>query len=324
MNSDNSVNALHLFPRDKQSGLSSAAMMRHVCYALIPGIILQTFYVGLSVPTQIVLAIMAAVICETIVAVLRRRRLTALDVCTGLLTAMLLAVSVPATSPWWLIVTAVSFGLVLGKHIFGGVGMNIFNPALVGFCAVYLSFPAEISHWPQSYINVSDGFVMIFQSTGDKPLDNLTGATLLASLKANGLTSIHSNTHWFINAAWLIGGIYLWLRKIADWRLSIYFVIGFIALTVVFNAFRGSEISTVQHIGLGALIFTTCFIITDPTTAATSPFGRLIYALLAALLAVIIRQYSNMPDSMAFAVLLANMAAPMIDNYTRPQYVKST
>ncbi len=185
--------------------------------------------------------------------------------------------------------------------------MNIFNPAIVGFCAVYLSFSAEMSLYPSGYLSISDSFTFIFNT----PLanDGLTGATELSSLKANGT-----------NLGWLIGGLYLWLRDIADWRLSLAFFGVFTVLTAIFTSFSPLSLSITQHLGLGSLIFTACFIITDPTSAATGRLGRVVYASLAAVFAVIIRHYSNMPDSMAFAVLLANLCAPMIDTYTRPQY----
>lgn len=315
----NPITQLHRFPRDKHIALSSDAMMRHVIYALIPGIILLTVFFGVGVLIQLGLAALTALICEWAVALLRRRRLTAVDWSSGLVTAVLLAVSVPATTPWWLIVTAVAFGLLLGKHVYGGMGMNIFNPAIVGFCAVYLSFSATMSLYPLTHVGIADSLALIFSQTS---FDSLTGATELAGLKANGSFDNPTLSHWWINAAWLLGGVYLWLRNIADWRLSLTFFTVFVGLTAVFGGLTNTPISTLQHVDLGALVFTACFIITDPTTAATGRFGRLIYAALAAVLAVIIRQYSNMPDSMAFAVLLANLAAPMIDSYTRPQYVR--
>lgn len=314
-----SIAKLQRFPRDKQMALSSAAMMRHVLYALIPGLLLQTVFFGWGVLLQLFTAMLTALICEFAVALLRRRTLTALDCSSGLVTAALLAASVPAVAPWWLVVVAVAFGLLFGKHVYGGMGFNVFNPAIVGFCVVYLSFPLQMSLYPSAPIGLADSLALVFSST---PLDAFAGATELAGLKANGVFDNPTFTHWWLNAAWLLGGIYLWLRQIADWRLSLVFFVVFVGLIGIFDLANDSPINTLQHVGLGALVFTTCFIITDPTTAATGRLGRLIYATLAAVIAVLIRQYSNMPDSMAFAILLANLAAPMIDNYTRPQYIR--
>ncbi len=313
------IKEIHRFPRDKQIALSSDAIMRQVIYAVIPGAILEMVFFGIGVVVQLCLAMLTALCCEWLVARVRKRTISILDLSSGLVTAVLLAVSVPATSPYWLIITAVAFGLLLGKHVYGGMGFNIFNPAIVGFCAVYLSFSAQMNLYPYAYVDVSDTFTLIFSGIN---IDSLTGATQLAGLKANGFFDHPTFYHWWLNLAWLLGGIYLWVKKVADWRLSLVFFFSFIGLTFIFAIFTDTPISTVQHIGLGALIFTACFIVTDPTTAATGRLGRVIYALLAGFLAVIIRQYSNMPDSMAFAVLLANLSAPMIDSYTKPQYVK--
>ncbi len=319
MKTNKIMTALHRFPRDRQiGGLSSDAMMRHVIYATVPGIVILTVILGIGVWIQLGLALVTAFCCEGLNALLRHKPLTRLDIYSGFVTAVLLAISVPATAPWWLIVTGTAFGLLLGKHVFGGMGMNIFNPAIVGFCAVYLSFSAEMSLYPSGYLSISDSFTFIFNT----PLanDGLTGATELSSLKANGTFEAASQNYWLINLGWLIGGLYLWLRDIADWRLSLTFFGVFTILTAIFTSFSPLSLSVTQHLGLGSLIFTACFIITDPTSAATGRLGRIIYASLAAIFAVIIRHYSNMPDSMAFAVLLANLCAPMIDTYTRPQY----
>ncbi len=316
------IKEIHRFPRDKQIALTSDAIMRQVIYAVIPGAILATIFFGIGVVVQLSLAMLTALCCEWLVALLRKRKVSSLDLSSGLVTAVLLAVSVPATAPYWLIITAVAFGLLLGKHVYGGMGFNIFNPAIVGFCAVYLSFSAQMSLYPYAYVSVSDSFSLIFSSLSVDSLDSLTGATQLAGLKANGFFESPTSYHWWLNIAWLIGGIYLWVKQVADWRLSVVFLFVFVVITAVFGIFTDTPITTIQHIGLGALIFTACFIVTDPTTAATSNLGRIIYAALAGFLAVIIRQYSNMPDSMAFAILLANLSAPMIDSYTKPQYVK--
>ncbi|MGY0398500.1 MAG: RnfABCDGE type electron transport complex subunit D [Ostreibacterium sp.] len=318
MGSHNLLRMLNHYPKNRPFSLAADAMMRHVCYATLPAIILLTIFYGIGVLVQLILALLTATVCEWSVSKLRNRYLTPLDLSSGLVTATLLAVSIPNLAPWWLVIAGTAFGLLCSKQVFGGVGMNIFNPAVVGFCVISLFFPAEMNAYALNFISLSDTFSQIFS----EGIDGLTGATGLASLKANGYFEYRNNYHWWINGAWLLGGLYLWYRKFADWRLSAVFFSIFIFGVVSFSLLNDHPISFAQQIGLGALVFTGCFIITDPVTAATGRFGRIIYATLAAILAVIIRQYSHMPDSMAFSILLANLAVPMIDNYTRPQYVK--
>lgn len=310
---------IQYFPKEKFAPLSADAIMRQVCYALLPGILLQTFYFGTGVMIQALLAITTATISELLYALMRRRLINRLDISAAFVTALLLAVSLPAIAPWWLVVTGTLLGLTLGKQVFGGMGMNIFNPAIVGFCIVYLSFPAEMSRWPQYYIDYQDSWALIFSQAS---IDALVGATQLAAIKANSDTQFMGNTHWWLNLAWLAGGLYLWLRRVADWRLSLTFILVFSILTSFFSPLALTAVTVTEHLGLGALFFTACFIVTDPTTAATSTKGRLVYAALTASLAVIIRQYSNMPDSMAFAILLGNLCVPMLDHYTKPEYHK--
>ncbi len=316
------TNPIHYLPRDKQIAPNAAEIMRHVAYALIPGALLASFFYGAGVIIQIVLASLTALVCEWLVAKCRVRKLTALDISSGWVTAFLLALSIPPTAPYIVIVSGVAFAILIGKHVYGGVGMNIFNPAMVGFCAVYLSFSADIGLYPMEMVSLSNSWSLIFSS--DSALDSLTGATALASLKANGQgqAATLGNMHLWLNVAWLVGGVYLWVRNFADWRLSVTFLAVFALGTLLFAPWTDLDVSFSQHIGLGALVFTACFIVTDPTTAATGRKGRVIYAALCGALAVIIRQLSHMPDSMAFSILLANTCAPLIDSYTRPEYYR--
>lgn len=314
------MNHSYIFPLDKQIGLSADAIMRHVIYAALPAVVCITLFFGVGVLIQWGLAALTACCCEGINAYLRRRTLTALEINSGLLSALLLAVAVPVIAPWWVIVTGTAFALLVGKHAFGGVGMNIFNPAVVGFCAVYLSFPAAMSLYPVDYVTLQPTIAAIFPNA-TLSVDVTSGATALSAWKANNTFHGIPAVYGWINAAWLVGGIYLWWKNIADWRLSVVFFTTFFIGSLLFWA--GDEaLNPLAHTGLGALIFTACFIITDPTSAATGRCGRIYYAALAGILAILIRQYSNMADSMAFAILLANCCAPMIDNYTRPQYYR--
>ncbi len=307
----------HRFPRDKQIAPNSADIMRHILYALTLGVALQAVFFGIGVLIQLALGAITALICEYGVGSLRRRQVTTLDLSSGCVTAALLALSIPATAPWTLVVCGVAVGILLGKHVYGGIGMNIFNPAMVGFCTIYLSFAAQISLYPTALIGISDTLALIFDHA---TLDGITGATALASMKANAISLPVPTSAIVLNVAWLLGGVYLCWRNMADWRLIVTFIGAFSAFSLAILPFSHFASTFGQQLGLGAVIFTACFIITDPTTAATSRKGRIIYALLAAFLAVIIRQFSQMPDSMAFSILLANACAPLIDTYTRPQY----
>ncbi|MPV85833.1 RnfABCDGE type electron transport complex subunit D [Ostreibacterium oceani] len=369
------------FPRVKQNRLSATQMMQHVLIALLPGIMLQWYLLGFCVIIQLLLALCTATVCEWSMAKCRARPLNALEWQTGLLSAVLLALALPAIAPWYVVVVGVCFAIVIGKHVFGGVGMNIFNPAMLGFCVVALSFPQAIALWPLSGtltgtltgtnpldfnamistasaypLSISDSLRHIF-TTSNAP-DTIAGATVLGAYKADSLMLTHATntgihipaTHAIaMAAAWLIGGIYLWYRQIADWRLSITLMVVFVGLlwllwllstgtsidTSVVNSIGNSigsptdnstqtRLSLSTHFFHGSLIFTACFIITDPTTAATSRQGRFIYAIIVATVAVLIRNYSNLPDGFAFAILFGNLCVPLIDEYTKPIYAKQS
>ncbi|PIE36832.1 MAG: hypothetical protein CSA53_07655, partial [Gammaproteobacteria bacterium] len=304
--------------------MSAAAIMYRVMLATLPGVLLLLFFWGIGIGIQLLLAALTALVCEALNAKLRQRSLTALDVASGLLSALLLAIALPATAPWWVVVSGTGFGLLIGKHIFGGVGMNIFNPAMVGFCAVYFSFPAAMSSYPGDYVPVAEVLAAIFPGAFKATVspDALAAATTLTQFKIDGQWAGISSKTWLINLAWLAGGAYLWHKHVADWRLSAGFLGGFFAAALLFWLSGYASLNPLQHAGAGALLFTACFIVTDPTTAATGRLGRWLFALLAGVLALLIRQFSHMADSMAFAILLANTCAPLIDSYTRPQYFR--
>ncbi len=308
------------FPLEKQNADSSSSIMLTVLLAMIPGILASFILFGFGVLFQLIIALSAAFICELSIQKIRKRSVRKLGMLTSFLSAALLAVSIPATAPWWLIFVGVCFAIIVGKHIFGGVGNNIFNPMVVGFCILYTSFAYQMSLYPNSYIGLSDTFNFIFPTSN--LVDANTGATLLGQIKANGLDIVGFNLfdrHIIFNLSWLIGGIYLLLKRVADWVLTVTFLLTFIILNIVFSIFI-SDISALQHLVLGSTILTAFFIITDPTTAPSSNKGRIVYAVLIGLFAVIIRQFSKMPDSLAFAILLGNMCMPLIDEYTKPKY----
>ena len=300
-------------------------IMRQVSYALALGIGAQVYFFGLSVLIQILLACITGLIVEAIFLRLRSLEIKpAIIDGSVVLTAVLLAISIPSTAPWWIIVLGVSFAVVFGKQIFGGLGNNPFNPAMLGYAFLLISYPVQMTQWPADYLSMGQAADVIF---GLSNIDGLTGATTLDYVKTQLTMGIsiqelefNSISQLWINIGFLIGGIYLLLRRIIFWQIPVSLLLGVVVMsTALFLVDSDQFASSLFHLVNGATMLAAFFIATDPVSASTTPSGRIIYGFLIGVLIVIIRVFGGYPDAVAFAVLLLNITVPLIDFYTQPK-----
>lgn len=325
--------APHLPPARQVSGL-----MLGVLLALVPGIVLQRWLFGPGVLIQCGLAIVAAVVAEAAVLRLRGRRVApALGDCSAVVTAVLLGLAVPGLAPWWTVTLGSAFAILIGKQVYGGLGSNPFNPAMMGYAILLVSFPKVMSIWPApleglpSPADMAGTFRAIFQGLSESRLDALAMATPLDDTRTRlglgqTLADIHagplySGNGWFwINLGHLLGGLWLLRRSIIDWRIPAGVLGGLFApALVLFLIDSGLYPTPLFHLFSGASMLAAFFIATDPVSAATTPRGRLLYGLGIGGLIHVIRTWGGYPDGVAFAVLLMNLAAPTLDHYTRPR-----
>jgi len=300
-------------------------VMRHVLLALLPAIGVSYWLLGYSVIIQLLLACSTALIVEGGLLALRRRAIktTLLDL-SALITAILLALSIPSIAPWWIIVSGTAFAMIIAKHIYGGLGYNPFNPAMVGYVFLLISFPQQMTAWqnPELFLSIAQASELLFSNA---MFDGISAATVLDSAKTQ--LSLGQNliqqaptpaTHSLIlTIAYALGGGYLLIIRTITWHLPCALLIGLL-LPATLAHLTNPEIynSPLIHLFSGATLCAAFFIITDPVTAATSKTARLIYGLLVGLLIYIIRTWGAYPDAVSFAILLANLAAPSIDYYT--------
>lgn len=328
------------FIHQPSSGI--ATVMRSVLLALLPGVAAHVWFFGWGIVINILLASLTAVACETFALSMRHRPiLPTLRDNSALVTAWLLAIAVPPFLPWWMIVLAVSFGMIFSKHLYGGLGYNPFNPAMVGYVVLLISFPLEMTHFPglsnlgATYPSFMDSANIIFlghQAAGVS-IDALSSATTLdlmktginqyhtvAEVQKNATFGMWGGKGWeTINLAFLLGGLWLAVTKVSDWRIPISVISSLFIIAVIFSLVDSDRYPTAMfHICSGATIFGAFFIATDPVTAATSAKGRWMYGAGIGILVYIIRTWGGYPDGMAFAVLLMNMTAPSIDYLARP------
>jgi electron transport complex protein RnfD len=235
------------------------------------------------------------------------------------------------------------FSIVVAKHLYGGLGYNPFNPAMVGYVVLLISFPIQMTSWvtplallPEgvSHPGILESLSIVF--AGYSPADGVTGATPLDSFKfSDGLLveQIYSQNPLFskagiagvgwewVNIGFLIGGLILLGSKIFTWHGPVAMLAAIAIMSVLFwdGGSSDSPGSALMHLFSGASMMGAFFILTDPVSSAASNRGRLIYGALIGGLVYLIRAWGNYPDAVAFAVLVANFSAPFIDNYTLPR-----
>lgn len=321
-------------------------IMKMVIFALIPGVAVQGYFSGGAVYIQLLLAILTAVLTEAAFLKMRNRPISnSIKDYSAVLTGILLAIAIPSFAPWWVIVMGTAFAIIVVKQLYGGLGQNIFNPAMAGYVLLLISFPVEMTTWVPAYtINFSllETFNIIFTGSSEQgitlahrlnAIDGMTAATPLEGVRtalyagktisemiAPPLFSLASDyvSQW-VNLAFLIGGLFLLKMRVILWHIPTAFIAGMFVFSFTAFAFDADLYSSpLHHLFTGATMLGAFFILTDPVTASTTTKGRILYGLLCALLVVVIRNLGGYPDAVAFAVLLANMCVPLIDYYTKP------
>jgi len=324
------------------SSASVSKLMLHVGYALIPGTAAYVWLFGIGVLIQILLACITAVVTEGIILALRKRPVTqTLADGSALLTAVLLALAISPIAPWWIIVLGTAFAIIFGKQLYGGIGYNPFNPAMLGYVMLLISFPLEMTRWPAAFSlleqtpTLQTSFDVIFNAglgvdtvSGATPLDAIKtqlaqgvdiSATLISPSYGELFGSLAGVGWEVVSLGFLLGGIYLLLTGRIAWQIPAAMLATLGVLSSIFYLIDSTQyISPLLHLFGGASMLGAFFIATDPVSAATTPRGRIYYGIGIGILTFVIRTWGGYPEGLAFAVLLMNMAAPTIDHYTRP------
>lgn len=334
----------------QHSQKNTAQLMKLVALAAVPGIVVQAYFFGYGALIQLLLAIITALSCEAAVLAIRGKRIKVklLDH-SALVTALLLAVAIPSYAPWWLIVIGTAFAIVVVKQLYGGLGNNLFNPAMAAYVLLLVSFPLPMTSWlpaaPVQHLSVGpvDAVCAIFTdfscsgysvSQLRQDADGISMATPLDTLKTDlsqGYTTAESmkkpvfgwlsGEGWFwVNVAYLLGGLFLLQQKVIQWRIPVA-VLGslFGCSLLAWLISPDTNASPIFQLFSGATMLAAFFIATDPVSASTTEKGRLIFGALIGVLVFLIRSYGGYPDAFAFAVMLANMTVPLIDYYTQPR-----
>lgn len=317
--------------------------MGAVVITLLPALFTSIWFFGWGIAVHMLIGITTALVTETIMLKLRHRPVKPVIADnSALITAILLVFCIPPFAPWWITVIGVAFAMIFGKHLYGGLGYNPFNPAMLGYAMLLISFPLEMTAWTapvEMFENapnlISTLQIILFSSILDPVLfDAITMATPLDTLKTQlGLEQelqailkepvfgVMAGKGWeWINVAILAGGLWLMFKKIITWHIPVALLGSLFVMACIFYFIDPqSYISPVLHLFSGATMLGAFYIATDPVTASTTIKGRLLFGAGVGILTYTIRAWGGYPDGIAFAVLLMNMATPMIDYYTQPR-----
>lgn len=242
-----------------------------------------------------------------------------------LVSGMLIPLIMPIETPLWMVAVATAFAVIFGKEVFGGTGMNIWNPALVARAFLFFAYPAQMS----------GNAVWVALGKGDVPIDGFTGATPMADAAAGNATfSVADAFFGFIpgsigetsTLAILIGAVILIVTGIGNWKIMLSTVAGGVVMGILLNIFAVNpymELPFWEHLVLGGFAFGAVFMATDPVSAAQTDKGKWIYGFLIGILAILIRVVNPAyPEGMMLAILLMNTFAPLIDHYVVQGHIK--
>ena len=325
--------------------ISVQKVMLMVCLALIPATLAHMSYFGVGILLQLTLAVASAYLFEWWCLHWRQQPIKPfITDLSALVTAWLFVLCISPIAPWYVAVVGMFFAIVVAKHLYGGLGNNIFNPAMVGFCAILIAFPQSLSLWlppgglleSLTSINSLSGLEVVnwvFTGHAKQSIDAVTAATPLVAIQT-GLQQGYSLSEvteqaifgdfgglgWEWIANWLfIGGAFLLYKRIITWHVPAAVLMTTIAASTPFYLFNADVfMSPQQHVFSGGIMLAAFFIATDPTSGCSSFRGKIIFGAGVAILSVLIRNFGSFPDGVAFAVLLMNMSAPLIDRITIP------
>ena len=321
-------------PAIKERSTVSIVMFT-VITALLPALFLQIGFFGYQILGNLFIGIGFALFLEAICLRLRNYpiRPFVLDG-SAFVAAWLLIVSVPANIPIWTLLIGIFFSIVVAKHAYGGIGSNPFNPAMIGYAVLLISFPKIITNWPVSEGFEVNNFIQFFEFFSflntNEVYDAVVSATPLDQIKTLlflgeevNILPISFSTlapYQMIALLYFLGGLFLVYKKVITWHLplslilSIYF---FSSLLYFYD--QSTYMSPMFHLLNGATFLAAFFIITDPVSSPTTLKGKVFFGILIGLITVIIRNYGGYPDGIAFAVIFMNICVPLIEKFTQPK-----
>ncbi len=296
------------------SGENIPQIMHTVVLALVPAVLSSTYFFGLRALLLVLVCVITCVLTEYLFQKFREKKITIYDG-SAIITGMLLALTLPPSFPLVGAVLGSVFAIAIGKQIFGGLGLNIFNPALLGRAFLQATYPVLITTWTEPLAS--------------RAVDAVSAATPLALMKFEGVKVSHLDL-FFGNVAGslgetsaltiLIGGLYLRYKGYINWRLPLGYLGSMAFFGAIFWLIDPSRYpDPLFHVLAGGAMLGAWFMVTDMVTSPVTPLGQWIFVIGGGFLAVIIRLFGGLPEGVMYSILLMNSIVPLLNRYTRPR-----
>ncbi len=289
-----------------RSKSTTQKMMLDVIIAMLPALAASIYFFGMNALMLTVVSVISCVVAEVFMQKLFKKKVTVSDL-SAVITGILLAFNLPASAPWWMPVFGGFFAICIVKQIFGGIGSNFMNPALAARAAIMASWPGLITNYitPDGVASATPLQLMKAGTTGELPS--------LMDMAIGNIGGVIGET---CSILLVLGGIYLIVKKVIDWKIPCLYIL---TTTVLLAAF-GVDISLLPyHIFGGGLILGAFFMATDFVTCPVTPNGRIIFAIGCGIITAIIRVYGGMAEGVSYAIILMNTATPLIESLTTPK-----
>lgn len=305
------------------SGMTVNRLMRQVILGLFPALLLGLYLFGEQALVLVMASLAAGLVTEWLCQKCQDKPLGSLMDGSAIVTILLLVMSLPPHFPWYLGALGAAIAVILGKQVYGGLGQNLFNPAMLARVVLLISFPVEMTSWPSPV-------PVLPELPGLNDLaDAFTGATTLGAVMETGssiieikmlplLFGISPGSLGESPLLLLLGGLWMSYKKVIDWRISVSLIIGCIVpATIAWWITPETILSPLAQLSSGGLMLAAFFIATDPVTSPTTPKGRIWYGLGCGLLIFLIRIFGAYPEGVAFAILLMNAVSPLIESTSK-------
>lgn len=310
------------------SDRTSKKLMYDVVIALIPAFLVSLYVFGISAFIATGVAILSCMAFEYLIQkFILKTEITIMDG-SALITGILLAFNVPSNLPIWMIIVGSLVSIGIAKLSFGGLGFNIFNPALVGRVFLLVCFPVQMTLWPSPVVNNT---TIVDAVTGETTLGIIKEGLLYGETMTTLATKIPSTLDLLLGVtggslgemsalAILIGGIYLLIRKVITWHIPVVLLVTMFAFTGIFWLIDSEMYaSPMIHILSGGALLGAFFMATDLVTSPMTKKGMVIFAVGIAIITVVIRFYGAYPEGISFAILIMNAFVPLINTYFKPR-----
>jgi len=318
-------NEIYLSPAPHfTQGRTTQNLMLMVIISLIPECVYAIMLFGASAAITLAVSVITAVLSEVLFQKLTKQTVAIKDL-SAVITGLLLAMVLPPTTPWWQTALGAIFGIIVAKGMFGGLGANVFNPALTGRAFLFMSFPTTL------------GATWLTPHTSPSATDAISSATVLAKVKSGEFTpDMASISQYFLgNRAGCLGEtaiilmilsfIFLVVTKVIDWKGTAAMIGTVAAATFITAVARGSELSgagmqTLFALVSGGLVFGATFMITDYVTTPVTVKGRIVFGFGCGLITYLIRTFGGYPEGVMFSILIMNAIAPFLNGLTKQKY----